>query len=122
VCGLSLFFCVGAVIVFVGVFSVLFLNRRLVMREWGGIFLVIGGLALVGVSDFFTPSESAELTNLAASPSNHSTGQIVLGMFDMFQLEHHGTVVSSLLFIQDVLSSNFGPDGGFSDVINLSTG
>lgn len=69
----------GAVIVFVGVFSVLFLNRRLVMREWGGIFLVIGGLALVGVSDFFTPSQSAELTNVPAAPSNHSTGQIVLG-------------------------------------------
>jgi drug/metabolite transporter (DMT)-like permease len=85
-CGLLIFFCAGAVIVFVGIFSVLFLNRRLVMREWGGIFLVIGGLALVGVSDFFTPSESAELTGAPAPPSNHSTGQIILGMFGMFQI------------------------------------
>ncbi|PNF37656.1 Solute carrier family 35 member F6 [Cryptotermes secundus] len=69
----------GAVIVFVGVFSVLFLNRKLVVQEWGGIFLVIGGLALVGVSDFFTPSESVELTNVPAPASNHSTGQVVLG-------------------------------------------
>jgi drug/metabolite transporter (DMT)-like permease len=110
------------VIVFVGVFSVLFLNRKLVMRDWGGIFLVIGGLAIVGVSDFFTPSESAEVTNVHAPPSNHSTGQIVLGMFDMFQIEHHGTVVSALLSIQDVPSSNFGSVGSFSCVINLGTG
>ncbi|GFG35047.1 hypothetical protein Cfor_07648 [Coptotermes formosanus] len=56
----------GAVIVFVGVFSVLFLNRKLVLREWGGIFLVIGGLALVGISDFFAPSTPAELTSTSA--------------------------------------------------------
>jgi drug/metabolite transporter (DMT)-like permease len=100
-------FCAGAVIVFVGLFSVLFLNRRLAMREWGGIFLVIGGLALVGVSDFFTPSESTELTNVPASPSNHSTGQIILGMFYVFQNDHHSTVVTALLSLQDVLSSDF---------------
>jgi hypothetical protein len=83
---------------------------------------VIGGLALVGVSDFFTPSESAELTNVPATPSNHSTGQIILGMFYVFQIEYHGTVVSALLSVQDALSSSFGPDGGFSCMINLGTG
>jgi hypothetical protein len=104
-----LFFCVGAVIVFVGVFSVLFLNRRLAMREWGGIFLVIGGLALVGISDFFAPSKSAtELTTELTSPSNHSTGQIILGMFCKFQIDRHSTVVRALLSVQHVLSSDFG--------------
>jgi drug/metabolite transporter (DMT)-like permease len=117
-----LFFCVGAVIVFVGVFSVLFLNRKLVMREWGGIFLVIGGLALVGVSDFFTPPGSAQHTNVSAPSSNHSTGQIILGMFDMFRIERHGTVVSALFSVQDVPSSNFGPGGGFLCAVNLGIG
>jgi len=69
----------GAVIVFVGIFSVLFLRRRLTVREWGGIFLVIGGLALVGVSDFFAPSTPSQMTNTSAPDSNHSTGQIILG-------------------------------------------
>lgn len=84
--------CIGAVIVFVGIFSVLFLNRRLTIREWGGIFLVIGGLALVGVSDFFAPSNPAKLTDTPAPASNHSTGEIILGMFSMFQIEHHGVI------------------------------
>jgi drug/metabolite transporter (DMT)-like permease len=74
--------------VFVGIFSVLFLNRRLMVREWGGIFLVIGGLALVGVSDFFAPSTPAELTSTTAPASNHSTGQIILGMSSTFQMQH----------------------------------
>jgi drug/metabolite transporter (DMT)-like permease len=78
----------GAVIVFVGVFSVLFLNRKLVLREWGGIFLVIGGLALVGISDFFAPSTPAELTSTSAPASNHSTGQIILGMCSTFHVKH----------------------------------
>ncbi|KAJ9596583.1 hypothetical protein L9F63_012416 [Diploptera punctata] len=56
----------GAVIVFVGIFSMLFLNRRLSFREWGGIFLVIGGLAIVGLSDVFSPSE-------------HQPRQVILG-------------------------------------------
>jgi len=69
----------GAVIVFVGIFSVLFLHRRLTIREWGGIFLVIGGLALVGVSDFIAPSTPPQLNSTSAPDSNHSTGQIILG-------------------------------------------
>ena len=74
---------------FVGIFSVLFLNRRLMVREWGGIFLVIGGLALVGVSDFFAPSTPAQLTSTTAPASNHSTGQIILGMSSTFQMQHY---------------------------------
>lgn len=70
---------------------------------------MIGGLALVGISDFFAPAESAtELTNVLASPSNHSTGQIILGTFYMFRIDHHSTVVRALLSIRDVLSSDLG--------------
>ncbi|XP_069702216.1 solute carrier family 35 member F6-like [Periplaneta americana] len=68
----------GAVIVFVGILTTIFLHRRLCLREWMGIFLVICGLALVGVSDLFAPS-TVELTNIHVKSSNHSTGQIILG-------------------------------------------
>lgn len=71
---------------FVGIFSVLFLHRRLGVREWGGIFLVIGGLALVGVSDLFAPSTPSELTSTATPDSNRSTGQIIIGMSSTFQI------------------------------------
>lgn len=84
--------CVGAVIVFVGIFSVVFLNRRLTKQEWGGIFLVIGGLALVGVSDFFAPSNPAKLTEAATPASNHSTGDIILGKLSIFQIGNCGVI------------------------------
>lgn len=44
----------GAVIVFTGLFSVGFLNRKLEAREWTGIGFVIAGLAFVGASDILT--------------------------------------------------------------------
>jgi len=58
------------------------------VREWGGIFLVIGGLALVGVSDFIAPS-TPELSSTSAPDSNHSTGQVILGMSNTFQIKHY---------------------------------
>ncbi|KAL0113772.1 hypothetical protein PUN28_012709 [Cardiocondyla obscurior] len=41
----------GSVIMFTGLFSIGFLNKKLELREWIGIGFVIAGLAFVGVSD-----------------------------------------------------------------------
>nr|CAD7438883.1 unnamed protein product [Timema bartmani] len=72
----------GAVIVFVGIFSMLFLGRKLVAREWCGIVFVIFGLGLVGLSDILLPKnsvhDSSELLNLNA-PDEHTTSDIILG-------------------------------------------
>jgi Nucleotide-sugar transporter len=40
----------GFLVVFVGLFSVIFLKRRLSMGQWGGLFLVVLGVSLVGIS------------------------------------------------------------------------
>ncbi|XP_012273941.1 solute carrier family 35 member F6 [Orussus abietinus] len=44
----------GASIIFTGILSVSFLERKLKYREWSGIVMVTLGLALVGISDFVT--------------------------------------------------------------------
>jgi drug/metabolite transporter (DMT)-like permease len=41
----------GSVIVFVAIFSMIFLERRLRLREWIGIGFIIIGLTMVGLSD-----------------------------------------------------------------------
>jgi multidrug transporter EmrE-like cation transporter len=38
----------GFLVVFVGLFSVVFLKRRLSLSQWGGLFLVVLGVSLVG--------------------------------------------------------------------------
>lgn len=53
----------GAVIVFTGILSTGFLNRKLGSREWFGISLVINGLALVGISDFIMKHDDKVSTN-----------------------------------------------------------
>ena len=40
----------GFLVVFVGLFSVIFLKRKLTMSQWGGLFLVVLGVSLVGMS------------------------------------------------------------------------
>ncbi|XP_043281277.1 solute carrier family 35 member F6 [Venturia canescens] len=48
----------GSVIVFTGILSVGFLDRKLGKREWSGIAFVIAGLALVGASDLLLNANS----------------------------------------------------------------
>lgn len=52
----------GAVIIFVALLSVAFLQRRLGYREWTGIFIIVVGLAMVGAADMLSggsdPSKS----------------------------------------------------------------
>ncbi|XP_029669820.1 solute carrier family 35 member F6 [Formica exsecta] len=48
----------GSVIVFTGMLSIGFLNRKLGIREWIGIGFVIIGLAFVGASDILTMGDS----------------------------------------------------------------
>ncbi|XP_072744397.1 solute carrier family 35 member F6 [Anoplolepis gracilipes] len=48
----------GSVIVFTGMLSIGFLNRKLGIREWIGIGFVITGLAFVGVSDILTMEDT----------------------------------------------------------------
>jgi hypothetical protein len=40
----------GFLVVFVGLFSVIFLKRKLTLSQWGGLFLVVLGVSLVGTS------------------------------------------------------------------------
>lgn len=50
----------GSVIIFTGLLSVGFLNRKLGVKEWSGIILVMLGLILVGVSDMVEKEEGSD--------------------------------------------------------------
>ena len=44
----------GSIMIFVGIFTVLFLRRRLEWFRWFGMFVIFAGLIVVGISDFVT--------------------------------------------------------------------
>lgn len=60
----------GALIVFTGLLSVAFLNRKLQRYEWLGIAFVIAGLAIVGISDMLSPKKNGE---------HHSANMMITG-------------------------------------------
>lgn len=64
----------GALIVFTGLLSVAFLGRRLKIYEWLGIFLVICGLVIVGLSNIIAGKDS----------EGHSMNKIITGLFNNF--------------------------------------
>jgi len=52
----------GAVIIFTGIFSQIFLGRKMQWYKWMGIFLVISGLVTVGVNDVISSGGSKNTT------------------------------------------------------------
>ena len=50
----------GALILFVGIFSVIFLKRRLVLYQWSALFIVVLGVALVGLAGAIAPNPQAQ--------------------------------------------------------------
>ncbi|KRY61494.1 Solute carrier family 35 member F6 [Trichinella britovi] len=53
----------GATVIFTGIFSVAFLGMTLAVFKWIGMFLVLCGLIVVGVSDMMFSSSSAEISD-----------------------------------------------------------
>ena len=50
----------GALVLFVGLFSVLFLHRRLSLPQWSALFIVVLGVALVGLAGAIQPNPQAK--------------------------------------------------------------
>lgn len=69
----------GSVIVFVALLSMAFLQKKLLLREWMGIFFIIIGLAAVGLSDFIDTSavQGYEKTNVLMGDALIIIAQII---------------------------------------------
>jgi drug/metabolite transporter (DMT)-like permease len=63
----------GALVLFVGIFSVVFLRRRLWLYQWISLIIVMAGVALVGYSGSLIKGAIEEITPLLARAlGNHS--------------------------------------------------
>lgn len=52
----------GALVLFVGLFSVIFLHRKLYLYHWSALFIVVLGVAIVGLAGAIAPSSQAAPT------------------------------------------------------------
>ncbi|KAL8757070.1 MAG: hypothetical protein Q9184_004311, partial [Pyrenodesmia sp. 2 TL-2023] len=50
----------GALILFVGLFSVIFLHRKIFLYQWSALFIVVLGVAIVGLAGAIAPNPQAE--------------------------------------------------------------
>merc|ERR1712062_219332 len=76
----------GAVIIFTGLLSMIFLRKRLEWFRWSGMILVIGGLVTVGLTDILYTPNGKNSTEIQPIPEYNATyqpefnyGNIMLG-------------------------------------------
>lgn len=50
----------GALVLFVGIFSVVFLRRKLYLYQWSALFIVVLGVAIVGLAGAIAPNPQAQ--------------------------------------------------------------
>ena len=50
----------GALVLFVGLFSVIFLHRKLYLYQWSALFIVVLGVAIVGLAGAIAPNPQAK--------------------------------------------------------------
>jgi len=86
----------GAVIIFTGILSVVFLRRRLEWFRWTGMILVIGGLVTVGLTDILFTPNGKNSTEIQPIPEYNATyqspfnyGSIMLGKMEEGSDDHN---------------------------------
>ena len=62
----------GALVLFVGLFSVLFLKRRLGLYKWFSLFVVVFGVAIVGLAGALTKDDKATPSHAALAETARS--------------------------------------------------
>ncbi|KAI0118857.1 hypothetical protein GGR51DRAFT_135536 [Nemania sp. FL0031] len=74
----------GALVLFVGLFSLVFLGRKLHLFQWLSLFGVVMGVALVGLAGAIQPDTKANATSLSAlvaeDPAAAEAVRVVLGV------------------------------------------
>nr|GAT43965.1 predicted protein [Mycena chlorophos] len=74
----------GSLVLFVGIFSVLFLHRRLWLYQWVSLLVVMGGIGLVGYAGSLLKNATVQsLLGLLDEEGNEDVeaGKVVIGIF-----------------------------------------
>ncbi|KAJ9088004.1 hypothetical protein DSO57_1027370 [Entomophthora muscae] len=77
----------GSIVLFVGLFSVIFLKRKLYLFQWTSLFFIVAGVALVGASSIFRNAKVHELAapkTLAFGISESAIGVMMVLIAQMF--------------------------------------
>ena len=73
----------GALVLFVGILSVVFLKRRLYPHQWFALSVVVTGVAVVGLSGSLTKQALGEQGNLVPRTKEEQPNEaaVVIGIF-----------------------------------------
>lgn len=76
----------GALVLFVGILSVLFLKRRLHPHQWFALLVVVMGVAVVGLSGSLTKKSLSNPSDLMARLSEEAPNEVAVIVGVLFVL------------------------------------
>jgi len=94
----------GAVIIFTGILSTIFLRRRLAWFKWAGMVFVIGGLVTVGVSDMLNQKDCSTTDhNITMTKAKHPVFSIMSAPISLAAADGDCKNDSTNIFVGDLL-------------------
>lgn len=101
----------GALVLFVGLFSVLFLRRKLYLYQWASLFVVVLGVALVGLAGaLFSGDSGHDITQDVGSQSTAETPQAVLTIVGVLLIAGAQIFTASQFVLEEWILENYAMD------------
>lgn len=91
----------GSVVIFTGIFSYFFLNRRLRPFEWVSLFMVVGGVSIVGLSSVLVPQ------NKPSSNAENDSSFDVLSLVGVFLILGAQLFTASQFVLEEKIMSRY---------------
>lgn len=103
----------GALVLFVGLFSVLFLRRKVYLYQWASLFVVVLGVALVGLAGaLFSGDSGHDLTKEipVGADSTAETPQAVLTIIGVLLIAGAQIFTASQFVLEEWILENYAMD------------
>ncbi|CDH51456.1 integral membrane protein [Lichtheimia corymbifera JMRC:FSU:9682] len=95
----------GSVVIFTGIFSYFFLNRRLRPFEWVSLFMVVGGVSIVGLSSVLVPQNKP--SSNAENDNDGSSSFDVLSLVGVFLILGAQLFTASQFVLEEKIMSRY---------------
>lgn len=93
----------GALVLFVGLFSVLFLKRRLALYQWSALFVVVLGVAVVGLAGAIEPNPQHQPGDPDPNPASRLRSLALLARTVYVHVKRTAVSDDALLTVAGVL-------------------
>ncbi|KAJ5894053.1 hypothetical protein N7495_005744 [Penicillium taxi] len=100
----------GALVLFVGLFSVIFLRRKLYLYQWSALVIVVLGVAVVGLSGALFSGDSSQVQNDSISTQTADVPDAVQSVLGVLLIAAAQIFTASQFVLEEWILENYAMD------------